>query len=321
VILNTNRRDDTLACLRSIHRGDYPHTQALVLDNASSDGSIDAIRADFPDAHVVELSENLGYAGNNNVGIRMALDAGAEWVLVLNEDVVLASDAISRMVEVGESDRSCGIVGPLVYHSDEPARIQSAGGLLGRDWVSRHRGQNETDRGQFVDAQQVEWISGCAVMVRKEVVEQVGMLDERFFYYWEETEWCLRARRAAWKIWVAPRAKVWHKGVRSDYRPSPDVTYYWARNWLLMLSKHNAPARAWLSALTMLGRCLFSWTLNPRWQSQKAHRDALWQGVSDFVRRRWGRRPLTGARRARHGGSSTPSRESAADSPRHALTD
>jgi GT2 family glycosyltransferase len=291
------------------------------LDNASSDGSADAIRADFPDALVVELSENLGYAGNNNVGIRVALGEGADWVLVLNEDVVLAPDAISQMVEVGANDEACGFVGPLVYHSNEPTKIQSAGGILGRDWVSRHRGQNEADGGQFAVPQQAEWISGCAIMVRREVVEQVGMLDERFYYYWEETEWCLRARRAGWKVWVAPQAKVWHKGVQSDYRPSPDVTYYWARNWLLMLSKHRAPVRAWLNALIVQGRCLFSWTVKPRWRSQKHHRDALWQGVSDFVRRRWGRRPLTGASPVRQGGTPTPPHASVADGPRQALTD
>jgi GT2 family glycosyltransferase len=158
-------------------------------------------------------------------------------------------------------------------------------------------------------------------MVRKQVVEQVGMLDERFYYYWEETEWCLRARRAGWKVWIAPRAKVWHKGVQSDYRPAPDVTYYWARNWLLMLSKHRAPVRAWSTALILLGRSLLSWTLRPRWRSHRAHRDALWQGATDFFRRRWGRRRFAGAPLIRQEGKPGASPAQVADVPGQATTD
>jgi GT2 family glycosyltransferase len=320
VVLNTNRREDTLACLRSIRDGDYPRTRALVLDNASTDGSVEAIRAGFPEVQVVELAENLGYAGNNNVGIREAMRLGADWVLILNEDAVLAPDAISRLVEVGGGDASCGFVGPVVYHSNEPQRIQSAGGFLDRSWRSGHRAQNQFDRGQFTVPHESEWVSGCAIMVRREVVEQTGMLDERFYYYWEETEWCLRARRAGWRIWIAPQAKAWHKGVQSDYRPGPDVTYYWARNWLLMLSKHRAPARAWLAAMILLGRSLLSWTFRPRWRLQKAHRDALWQGVSDFFRRRWGPRRFLGSPPIRQEGIPGASPAQAADTPGQALT-
>jgi hypothetical protein len=137
----------------------------------------------------------------------------------------------------------------------------------------------------------VDWVSGCALLARREMIEQVGVLDERFFYYWEETEWCLRARRSGWLVVAVPGARIWHKGVQRDYRPGPDVTYYSTRNRLLMLGKHRAPMGAWLSASADLARTLLAWTLKPKWREMRRHRDAMWQGMMDFLRRRWGMRP------------------------------
>ena len=194
VILNTNRREDSLECLKSLSRSTYPHVHVTVLDNASIDGSVDAIIRECPEVHVVPLTDNRGYAGNNNVGIRLALDCGAAWVLVLNEDTVVDPSCVSELVKVGESDERIGIVGPLVYHYQEPDIVQSAGGQLTGRWEAVHRGINERDTGQFAESADVAWISGCAILVRRAVIEQVGMLDERYFYYWEETDWCLRAR-------------------------------------------------------------------------------------------------------------------------------
>ena len=117
------------------------------------------------------------------------------------------------------------------------------------------------------------------------------MLDPRFFYYWEETEWCLRAGRAGWRIVHVPRARLWHKGVQRDYRPKPSVSYYGTRNRFLMLAKHRAPVAVWAMALFETSRTLASWTVRPKWRSMRGHRDAMWRGVVDFVRHRWGQMP------------------------------
>ncbi len=288
VILNTNRKRDTLTCLGSVLAATYKNHSVLVLDNQSDDGSVETIRAAYPEVEIIELRENRGYAGNNNVGIGAAVAAGANWVFVLNEDTVVAEDCVARLVEAGESDPRIGVVGPMVYHHDEPGIIQSAGGRIGPGWQSLHLGQNEPDRNQFRTPHRVDWISGCGIMVRREVIEQVGMLDPRYFYYWEETEWCLRARRGGWLVVHVPQAKIWHKGVQRDYRPSPSVTYYATRNRLLTMAKHQASMAAWLRALAELARTLGSWTLLPKWKHQGAHRHAMWRGISDFLCRRWG---------------------------------
>jgi GT2 family glycosyltransferase len=291
VVLNTNRRQDTLDCLGSLERSSYANRHDIVLDNSSSDGSVEAFRAEFPRVEIIRLSQNLGYAGNNNVGIRAALDRGADWVFVLNEDTVQAPDCLDELVRVAERDPRTGIVGPTVYHHDEPRVIQSAGGVLDSRWRSRHLRQNEVDGGEAREPTRVDWISGCAIMVRRTAIEQVGALDDRFFYYWEETEWCLRVARGGWEIVHVPRARLWHKGVSRDYRPAPSVTYYNTRNALLMMSKHGAPLAARASAWVGIARTLASWTMRPRWRGQRAHRDAMWRGARDYLRSRLGRMP------------------------------
>jgi GT2 family glycosyltransferase len=288
IILNTNRREDTLACLASLERSTYENNQVIVLDNASSDGSVEAIRSSYPQVQIIELKENLGYAGNNNVGIKVALEQRADWVFVLNEDTILAPDCLSQLVEVGESDPQIGILGPMVYHFDEPNIIQTAGGRLDRYWEGSHLAQNEPEQGQHRKPHEVDWISGCAILLRREVIEQVGMIDARFFYYWEETEWCLRASKARWLIVHVPQAKLWHKGVQREYQPKPSVTYYGTRNHLLMLAKHQAPLSAWGYSWLQIIRTLTSWTIKPKWRAKREHRDAMWRGVVDFIRHRWG---------------------------------
>ena len=223
VILNTNRRDDTLACLESLARNSYENHRVIVLDNASTDGSVDEINRQFPAVRTVGLSRNAGYAGNNNVGISDAMLQGADWVLVLNEDTVLDPDCLTHLVSAAMSGKEVGIVGPMVYHFDEAETIQSAGGTLTPSWKARHIAQNELDSHQFSDPHRVDWVSGCAIMVRGSVIHQIGMLDERFFYYWEEVDWCLRAREHGWKILQVPEARLWHRGVQRDYRPKPSV--------------------------------------------------------------------------------------------------
>jgi GT2 family glycosyltransferase len=291
IILNTNRRKDTLECLASLMQSSYSNHKAIVLDNHSSDGSVEAIRSAFPEVEIIELVENFGYAGNNNVGIKAAMEQIADWVFVLNEDTILDENCLSRLVEAGESGNQIGILGPMVYHHDEPKVIQSAGGRLGPRWETYHLAQDELDTGQFSQPHEVNWISGCGILVRREVIEQVGMIDERYFYYWEETEWCLRAGKSGWKVVHVPAAKLWHKGVQRNNQPKPSVTYYATRNRLLTLWKHHAPISAWVFAWGQLLRILASWTIRPKWRGMHEHRDAMLHGLRDFLFRHWGQMP------------------------------
>jgi GT2 family glycosyltransferase len=289
VVLNTNHRVDTLECLKSLELNTYANHRILLLDNSSTDGTLEAVRVSFPAVQIIELTSNLGYAGNNNVGILEAVKLGADWVFVLNEDTILSLDCITALIEVGESDSKIGIVGPMVYHHDEPEVIQSAGGKMNQYYQGWHLGQDETDHGQFHCPIAVDWISGCGIMVRRAVIEQIGAIDARFFYYVEEFEWCVRAKEASWRIVAVPQAKMWHKGVKRNNQPKPSVTYYATRNRLFVLLKHNATFWVWLVTWGQLLRTLISWTIRPKWRAKREHRDAMWRGMIDFIRHHWGK--------------------------------
>lgn len=288
IVLSHNHREDTLSCLQSLMQSDYPNFKIILLEHASSADSIKDYGRQFPRIQIIPLTENLGYAGNNNIGINAACEQGAEWILLLNNDTVLDAACFSRLVEAGERDPAIGIVGPMVYHFDEPNIIQSAGGVLGKHWQNSHAGSNEVDRGQFKSVRTVDWVSGCAMMIRPALINEIGAFDEEYFLYWEETELCIRASRAGWKIVQVPEAKLWHKGVQRNYQPKPYVTYYSTRNYLFTLFKHKAPFSVRMLAVVGILRTLLSWSVKPAWRNKREHRDAMWRGLQDFFLRRMG---------------------------------
>jgi len=294
VILNWNGLGDTLECLESLSRLDYPaHT--VVVDNGSTDGSPVVIRGRFPSATIIENDENLGFTGGNNVGLRLALEQGADYALLLNNDTEVAPDFLRLMVEAAEADPKIGIAGPTICYYDQPQVVWSAGGGIdwrrGRTWMM---GLNECDAGQFCGGpRQVDFVTGCALLVKRAVLEQVGLLDERFFTYYEETEWCVRARRAGFKIVHMPRAKVWHKIPLDARESSPSVHYYMTRNRLLFLKITGAGLRAWLYTLIAdYLRTLVSWSVRPRWRHKWLQRKVMLQAIGDTCRRRWGKQLL-----------------------------
>jgi GT2 family glycosyltransferase len=293
VIINIDRHADMIACLRSLARSEAAdHSRVYSCNLDVSPAHVQQLQRLYPDIEQIELDQNYGYAGNNNIGIERAMADGADWILLLNDDTEFAPDCFSAMMRVAMDDPTIGIVGPMVYHFDEPNIIQSAGADLGPLWRSEHAGQNEVDRGQFSSPRDVDWVSGCALLVHRDVVQRVGPLDERFFMYWEETEWCLRAKRGGFRVVHAPEARLWHKGVRRDYRPAPYVTYYMTRNRFLFLQKQRAPGAAWRDAWFTTLRTLAAFTLKEEWREIKAEeRTMMRRALRDYWVNRWGPMP------------------------------
>ena len=274
IILNWNGRDDTLACLASLSRLDYRANKIIVVDNGSADDSVTAIRTNFPQVTLIETGDNLGYVGGNNVGLDHARTLGTDYALLLNNDTEVAPDFLSLLIQAAEVDPTIGIVGPLIYYFDRPDVVWSAGGAI--DWQrgSTHMiGLNEVDQEQFGSIPHpVEFVTGCALLIKMPVIEQVGMLNTRFFAYYEETEWCVRVTRAGFKILLVPQAKIWHKISLIAREASPQVHYYMTRNRLLFLKLSQMGIRPWLNTLFFdYGRILLSWTLKPKWRGKPSN--------------------------------------------------
>lgn len=284
IVLNYNSRDDTLDCLRSLEHLTYPNVQVIAVDNGSSDGSVEAISTAYPRVTLIDTGENLGFTGGNNIGIRRALQDGADYIMLLNNDTIVAPDMIDLMVDVMERDPHVGVTGPLIYYYDLPDVIWSAGGCI--DWkygTTSMIGIDEEDKGQFgAMSRLVDFVTGCAILARRDVWEKIGLLDDKFFMYYEETEWCVRVARAGYKIAHVPMAMMWHKISPTARAASPRTFYYMTRNRLLFLSNTRASLRTWLYTWTEYTRILLSWSLRPKWQDKRPLRRVMLRAIRDF---------------------------------------
>jgi GT2 family glycosyltransferase len=286
VVLNWNSGGETLACLDALQHSTFAGCRVLVVDNGSTDDSVARLRARVPPVALLELEANFGYAGGNNRAIRHAL-GDSDYVWLLNPDVVVAADCLARLVEAAEANPRAAMLGPLVRMREEPLRILSAGGRLGSG-PPGHRGLGEVDHGQFDAPAEVDYVTGCALLARRSAIDAIGLLDERFFLYCEEVDWCHRARAAGFTCLVVPGALAWHPNTLARDADSPLVTYYITRNQLLFTRTHRLGAPLLARQLLRHARTLASWTLRPKWRHKAAQRRALRRALLDFARGRTG---------------------------------
>ena len=294
IILTWNQRDLTLDCLASIFALDYPLKQleVVVVDNGSSDGTARAIRESYPAVTVVENGENLGFAEGNNVGIRCALQGNAEYVMLLNNDTVVDPQMLSCLLAVMETESGVGIVGPKMLYYDQPNVIWCAGNQI--NW---HTGRTNRLHAERVDngldgsPQEVDFITACGACFRRKVIEQIGLLDSRFFIYYEETDWCHRARKAGWRILLVPSARLWHRVSAAMGTKTPATEYYMSRNVLLFLAKHRRGLPRLQSLLWAAGRSVLAaaaYSVKPHGGRRLPHRNARLLALRDAVQGRWG---------------------------------
>ena len=242
VIPTWNRRDDLLACLESIAAMRYPRLHVIVVDNASTDGTAEAVAERFPAVELIRSDRNRGFAAGANLGLQQALQRGVDYVLLLNNDVVVAPDMLARLVEAAEAHPKVGLLGPSVWHHDAPQRLWSAGYRCRAVTLSEQppRGDPYGTEPYFVDT-----LYGCALLIRREVLETVGLLDGRFFMYYEDKDLCLRARAAGWALLAVPAARMWHKVSPSTSGSrglgTPFQKYHMARSSVLFFAKHTPP--------------------------------------------------------------------------------
>jgi len=239
VVLNYRTASATIAAVRSLQASTSPPASIIVVDNASGDDSLPRVRSDAPDAQLIASAVNSGFSGGCNVGIRAALDQGASRVLLLNGDVDVPPDTLSVLECVFHKEPRVGVAGPIVTMRSDPSSIESAGisysPATGR---MRHLGHNARQSDTPLAAcRDVDAVSGCAMLVRREVFETVGLFAEEYFYGFEDLEFCLRAKAAGFRTVCAGDAVVKHEGGASIGRASPRRLYFAARNHLLLATR------------------------------------------------------------------------------------
>lgn len=240
ITVNYNQAEETCALLESIRQQDYPAVEMLVIDNASRENPEQLILQRFPEVIFLRSEQNLGFAGGNNLALPYAT---GDYLFFVNNDAELTDGCIQQMLAVFREQPKAGMVSPLICYmhvNGQPDVIQYAGmtqvnPLTGRNYTV---GNKETHSGQFTESTQTAYAHGAAMMIPRRVLEEVGPMDEGFFLYYEELDWCERIRRAGWQVWVQPLAKVYHKESLTVGKMGPLKTYYLTRNRIRFMQRN-----------------------------------------------------------------------------------
>ncbi len=240
LILNWNNPNDTLFCIQSLLDAGIALGSIILIDNGSIDDSANIIRQTFSDIQIIETGENLGYAGGNNLGIELALKQGAEYICVLNNDLVVSANFLLPLISILDDNNEIGVTTPLVANLPDDGRVWTLGadidGYSG-DVTRIAAGENLEmwkEKQPFV----VDCATGAALVVKSEVFEECGLFDETFFLYYEEIDWCLRIRKFGYLVYAVPSSVVWHKTSSTLGTTSPIIDYYMLRNHLRLIGRH-----------------------------------------------------------------------------------
>jgi GT2 family glycosyltransferase len=245
-VLNWNKEADTAACLDSLLAQRGADLRILLIDNASSDGSGERLRARYSSICYLQTGENLGYTGGNNRGIQWARARGAEWVLVVNNDTVLERDCIRRLLEVAVAEPRVAAVAPLIVRYDDPQRVWFAGGRHDRlraIGVHRHYGAPvrtvvAADGSAVARWQPCTFLTGCCLLLRAAALDQVGLLREDYFAYGEDVDLCVRLSRSGWRVGWVPGARIAHRVPAEGSPPTPRQIVLRDRNRRRLVRDH-----------------------------------------------------------------------------------
>lgn len=290
LIVNWNGKEDTLDCLRSLEACEKEIGRVLVIDNGSTDSSVEAIRRGFPEVTLIENRRNLGFGPANSVGMRLFLqEKRYPYLFLLNNDTLIAPSALGILAS-GLCEQGVGAAVPKIYYADGK-RLWYGGGRI--DWKQGsaiHYGQGARNGGLFNQRKEVSFVTGCALLLKREAVEKVGLFDERYFMFGEDVDLSIRLVRAGYRILYLPEAIVWHKVGESVARKGEAFIYYhMTRNRLLTMSKH-AGWREWLPFVFYFP-LLWGWkALSFLIQGKSQVARAMICGAEDSLRGRFGAR-------------------------------
>ncbi|HEY1074542.1 MAG TPA: glycosyltransferase family 2 protein [Patescibacteria group bacterium] len=289
ILINWNGKEDTLRCLESLTKSNYPTNHTVVVDNASSDDSLAVIKKQFPEITLLPQSKNLGFSGGNNKGMVWALEHDADYCFILNNDTTVEPNTITRLVETFQTNTHIGAVGPLIRYMEPKDTIAALGGTIRWNKAEAIQGYNqEPVTNAPKEPFETDFLTAAAVLVSKQAIEKAGMLPEGYFYGMEDAAWCVHIKRAGFTLVADPCTAIDHKESAATGQSSPIKAYYQSRNALLFLKK-EWPEKWPYFLLTYhikVIKTTVKWILQGKWSWLKG----FWQGYSAFWRGHEGQR-------------------------------
>lgn len=248
IVLNYNGRDTLKRCLQSLYSTDYPQLEIVVVDNNSTDGSIEKVKNQFSRCHYLLLRKNVGFAAGNNHAIRWALEKGAKYVFLLNNDAYVNRDTIGRLVETAEKRKSPTLLSPLILKAPNEKEYWFCGGkiLWGR-MRSVHVSCKREQKKPYVTT----YLTGCALFIPQQVCEKVGLLDERYFLYYEDVDYCLRAHRFGYRSMIVPHARAFHY---ENSESNPHKLYWLVLSGVIFFQKNTPKHHRFQMSLYLFAR-------------------------------------------------------------------
>lgn len=239
VVLTYNGGEVVQDAVTSLRAMTYPNFDLIVVDNGSTDGTRETLESRFDDVTVLRTEANLGPAGGCNLGFSAALEQDYDFVLILNDDIEVAEDMLSHLVEAADQNPGAGCVGPKEYYWADRQRLWSAGGILRyREAVTTERGGGQIDHGQFDQGQEVDYINGCAMLIRRDALKRTGPWDPLFHLGVEDADFCTRMKALGWTCWYAPAARLWHRVSFNTGVYSPRKTFHTGRSTAIYVRRH-----------------------------------------------------------------------------------
>lgn len=286
ILVNYNGKRYNDKCITSILKSEgREQIQVVVVDNASTDGSLETLRENWgadEQVYIISLDQNFGFSKANNVGIKWAVERGYRYIMLLNNDTEIERQTVHRMLDCHR--RTKGVVVPRILYADEPDRIWYAGGFFSP--VIRKampRGMGQKDEGQYSKEEYCTFANGCCMLLSEEIISRTGVLDERFFLYYEDTEYSMRAAENNIKIVYCGSAVVYHKvNGASKGNENPSNAYFITRNWLMCSKMHLGKAYYLFLFYFLLNRVAWGmiWILQGRSDMVKA----MIKGMRDYFK-------------------------------------
>ena len=282
ITINYNGLNDTCALIETIPFNE--NMEVIVVDNASDNQEGETIALRYPQVKIIKSERNLGFAGGNNLGIQ---SAKGKYLLLINNDTIIRDFNIQALIDRMESSPYIGIVCPKIKFAWGNNPIQYTGySRLSRVSVRNHAiGYNEEDQGQYETAHPTPYAHGAAMMLKREIIDKVGLMPECYFLYYEELDWSMRFTRAGYQIWYEPKCTIYHKESQSTGQNSPFRTYYLTRNRLLLVRRNPHEFNKTLAYIYLIGivclRDIVKYTLSARFDFLKA----TLQGIRDFIKK------------------------------------